>query len=65
MERILRGDKSYNLDISSLYPDKFQLNPNADCPAYAARMKAKYDNLRAVGFTEDQTMSLLPLWTDE
>ena len=65
MERILRGDKPYNLDISSLYPKKFDLNPNADCPAYAARMKAKYDSLIKVGFTEDQAMSLIPMWTDE
>lgn len=64
-ERVFRSTETFNLDISSLYPKKFDLNPNADCPAYAARMKAKYDNLRAVGFTEDQTMSLLPLWTDE
>lgn len=65
MERIIRGDKPYNLDISSLYPNKFDLNPNADCPAYAARMKAKYDSLIKVGFTEDQAMSLIPMWTDE
>ena len=65
MERILRGDSSYNLDISSLYPNKFDLNPNADCPAYAARMKAKYDSLIKVGFTEDQAMAMIPMWTDE
>lgn len=64
-ERVFRSTETFNLDVSSLYPKKFDLNPNADCPAYAARMKAKYDCLRKVGFTEDQTMSLLPLWTDE
>lgn len=60
-----RSMETFNLDVSSLYPKKFDFNPNADCPAYAARMKAKYDCLRKVGFTEDQTMSLLPLWIDE
>lgn len=65
MERVIRGDSSYNLDISSLYPNKFDLNPNADCPAYAARMKAKYDSLIKVGFTEDQAMAMIPMWTDE
>lgn len=41
------------------------LDGNADCPAYAARMKAKYDSLIKAGFTEEQTMSLIPMWTDE
>lgn len=39
--------------------------PNLDCPVYAARVKAKYDSLIKVGFTEDQAISLLPLWWDE
>lgn len=65
MEHVIRGDSSYNLDISSLYPNKFDLNPNADCPDYAARMKAKYDSLIKAGFTEDQAMSLIPMWTDD
>lgn len=64
-EQACRSMETFNLDVSSLYPKKFDFNPNADCPAYAARMKAKYDCLRKVGFTEDQAMSLLPLWIDE
>lgn len=42
-----------------------QDSTNSDCPAYAARMKAKYDSLVKAGFTEDQAMSMLPLWWDE
>lgn len=36
-----------------------------DCHAYASRMKAKYDSLIKVGFTEDQAMQFLPMWIDE
>lgn len=59
-DRLHKKNDELKKKLNALYG----LPKNLDCPRYAARAKAKYDSLIEAGFTEDQAMAQMPLWTD-